>query len=44
MADAISRWKLNPVVDRVFSFDRVAEALSLMESGGHFGKIVLEFP
>ena len=34
---------LKPVVDRVFEFDRVREALHFMESGSHFGKIVVRF-
>lgn len=42
MAEAISRWKLKPVVDRVFRFTDVPAALKLMEAGGHFGKIVVE--
>jgi NADPH:quinone reductase-like Zn-dependent oxidoreductase len=44
MATAISRNRLRPVVDRRFDFDAVPEALRLMQSGGHFGKIVVEFP
>jgi len=43
MADAIGRWRMKPVVDRVFSFDKVPEALSLMQAGGHFGKIAVSF-
>ena len=42
MAEAISKWKLKPVVDRVFPFKQVPEALRLMEAGGHFGKIALD--
>jgi len=44
MAAAISRNHLRPVVDRRFAFEAVPEALKLMQSGGHFGKIVVEFP
>ena len=44
MAAAISRNRLRPVVDRTFDFDAVPEALRLMQSGGHFGKIVVEYP
>ena len=43
MNRAISLHKMTPVVDRVFSFDQIHEALKLMESGGHFGKIVVRF-
>jgi NADPH:quinone reductase-like Zn-dependent oxidoreductase len=39
MNSAISLHKLHPVVDRIFRFDDVGEALRLMESGKHFGKI-----
>jgi NADPH:quinone reductase-like Zn-dependent oxidoreductase len=39
MNSAIALQKIRPVIDRVFSFDGVADALSHMERGGHFGKI-----
>ena len=32
---------LRPVVDRVFAFAEIREALRYMESGAHFGKICL---
>jgi NADPH:quinone reductase-like Zn-dependent oxidoreductase len=35
---------MRPVVDRVFGFDAVPDALRLMQQSGHFGKIVVEFP
>lgn len=38
---AISVNKLEPVIDRVYEFDQAREALRLMESAGHFGKIVI---
>jgi NADPH:quinone reductase-like Zn-dependent oxidoreductase len=44
MAAAIGRNRLKPVVDRTFDFDAVPEALRLMQSGGHFGKIAIAFP
>jgi NADPH:quinone reductase-like Zn-dependent oxidoreductase len=34
---------IKPVVDRVFEFDDVREALKYMDSGSHFGKIVVRF-
>jgi NADPH:quinone reductase-like Zn-dependent oxidoreductase len=37
----ISQHKLKPVIDRVFNFDETREALKYMESGAHFGKIVV---
>ncbi len=39
MNRAITVHKLRPVVDRVFAFEEIREALRYMESGGHFGKI-----
>lgn len=44
MSVAIARNKMKPVIDRVFGFDAVPDALRLMQQGGHFGKIVVEFP
>lgn len=43
MNRAISLHGLRPVVDRVFPFAEVREALRHMESGSHFGKIVIGF-
>lgn len=43
MSAAIERNRMTPVVDRSFAFDAVPAALKLMQQGGHFGKIVLEF-
>jgi NADPH:quinone reductase-like Zn-dependent oxidoreductase len=39
MNRAISLHQMHPVIDRVFGFGQVKEALALMESGSHFGKI-----
>ncbi len=33
--------RLKPVVDEVFPFDRAKDALAKLESGRHFGKIVV---
>jgi hypothetical protein len=33
----------HPVIDRSFPLAEIAEAFRLQESGGHFGKIVVEF-
>lgn len=41
MNATIASAKLRPVVDRVFPFDQLPDALRHMESGAHFGKIVL---
>lgn len=35
--------KLTPVIDRVFEFGEVREALHYMKSGSHFGKIVVRY-
>jgi NADPH:quinone reductase-like Zn-dependent oxidoreductase len=42
MNRAVALHRLKPVVDRVFPFEQAAEALRLMESAGHFGKIVIQ--
>jgi NADPH2:quinone reductase len=50
VADEIARtvWpyveggRLKPVIDSVYSLDRVAEAFARMDSGEHVGKTVLE--
>jgi NADPH:quinone reductase-like Zn-dependent oxidoreductase len=34
--------RLKPVIDKVFEFGEVKEALKYMESGSHFGKIVIK--
>lgn len=44
MTSAIARNRMTPAIDRVFEFDAVPDALRLMQQGGHFGKIVVEFP
>ena len=41
MNAAIAANRLRPEIDRVFDFDQVREALKYMESGSHFGKIVV---
>ncbi len=42
MNRAISLHQMRPVVDRVFPFSEFPQALRHMESGAHFGKIVLK--
>lgn len=41
MNRAIAGSRMRPVIDRVFGFEEVREALRLMESASHFGKIVV---
>ncbi|MGH7792066.1 MAG: zinc-dependent alcohol dehydrogenase family protein [Thermodesulfobacteriota bacterium] len=38
---AISLHQLHPVIDRVFPFEEAKEAFLYMESGAHFGKVVI---
>jgi NADPH:quinone reductase-like Zn-dependent oxidoreductase len=40
---AIDATGIKPVIDRAFALADIAEAFELQRSGGHFGKIVLEF-
>jgi len=42
MNRAIAVNQLRPVIDKVFTFEQAGEALQYMESGSHFGKIVLK--
>jgi len=46
MAEDLSRFvavnTIVPVVDRVFGFDRAREAYEYLQSGAHFGKVVIE--
>jgi NADPH:quinone reductase-like Zn-dependent oxidoreductase len=43
MHRAITTHELKPVIDRVFPFAELREAMHYMESGAHFGKICLSF-
>ncbi|MGA7904078.1 MAG: NAD(P)-dependent alcohol dehydrogenase, partial [Terrimicrobiaceae bacterium] len=43
MNRAIAVNKLKPVIDKIFPFDEAREALAYLESGAHFGKVVLKF-
>jgi NADPH:quinone reductase-like Zn-dependent oxidoreductase len=40
----IEKWKLMPVIDRTFAFDRAPDALRTMQSGKFFGKLCIAFP
>ena len=42
MNRAIALHKLRPVVDRVFPMTEVRAALHYLESGSHFGKVVIQ--
>jgi NADPH:quinone reductase-like Zn-dependent oxidoreductase len=41
MNSAIEKGGLRPVIDKTFAFAEVKEALRYMESGAHFGKVVV---
>jgi NADPH:quinone reductase-like Zn-dependent oxidoreductase len=41
MNRAISLHALHPIIDRVFPFQEIRQALHYMESGAHLGKIVV---
>ena len=42
MLPAVADGRLRPVVDRVFPLEQTADALRHLESGSHFGKIVIK--
>lgn len=41
MNRAISEYSLHPVIDKVFRFDELPDAMRYMESAAHFGKVVV---
>jgi NADPH:quinone reductase-like Zn-dependent oxidoreductase len=41
MMRAVGQHKVKPVVDRVFPFEGLKDALAYLKSGAHFGKIVI---
>ncbi len=43
MLRAVTAHQIRPVMDKVFPFSEVREALNYMSSGAHFGKIVVAF-
>jgi len=40
---AVEALQLKPVIDRTYPLEQIADAFRLQKSGGHFGKIALEF-
>ena len=44
MNRAIALHQIKPIIDRVFPFAEIHQALDYMESGAHFGKIAIQFP
>jgi len=43
MNAAVTHHKLEPVIDRVFSFDETLDAIRHLEAAQHFGKIIIRF-
>jgi len=41
VAGAINIAGIKPVIDRVFNFAHAREALAHLDSGSHFGKVVI---
>jgi NADPH:quinone reductase-like Zn-dependent oxidoreductase len=41
LSRAIEMAGIKPVIDRVFGFDEVKDAYAHLESGSHFGKVVI---
>jgi NADPH:quinone reductase-like Zn-dependent oxidoreductase len=42
VARAIAMARIKPVVDRVFEFENAKEAFTHLDSGSHFGKVVIK--
>jgi NADPH:quinone reductase-like Zn-dependent oxidoreductase len=40
--NALETNKIHPVIDRIFPFDKVRDAYEYMQSGKHFGKIIIQ--
>ena len=40
---AVSAHRIKPIIDRMFSFDEVRDALRYQESQAHFGKVVVRY-
>jgi NADPH:quinone reductase-like Zn-dependent oxidoreductase len=43
MLRAVEHAKMKPVIDRTFKFDEIRDALKYMQTGAHFGKIVITY-
>ncbi len=41
MARAIAQHRIEPVIDRVFPFEALKEAMAHLRSGAHFGKVCI---
>jgi NADPH:quinone reductase-like Zn-dependent oxidoreductase len=38
---ALEQNRIHPVIDRIFNFEQVQEAYQYLQSGQHFGKVVI---
>jgi NADPH:quinone reductase-like Zn-dependent oxidoreductase len=43
MNEFITEHKIRPVIDGTFELDRLPDALHYMQTGSHFGKIVVRY-
>jgi len=41
MTRAVTLHRIRPIIDKIFPFSEVREALHYMSSGAHFGKVVV---
>jgi len=41
MMRAIEQHRIAPVIDKVFPFDQLKEAMAYLKSGAHFGKVCI---
>lgn len=42
LADMVDRQELKPITDRVFPFDRIADAFTYLEAGHAKGKVIVQ--
>jgi len=43
MTRAMSQHQIKPVIDRLFPFEKLKEAMEYLRKGKHFGKICIRF-
>jgi NADPH:quinone reductase-like Zn-dependent oxidoreductase len=44
MNQAIALHQIKPIIDRVFPFSEAPEAYRYLQSGSHFGKVIVSIP
>jgi zinc-binding alcohol dehydrogenase/oxidoreductase len=42
MLDFLESRNIKPIIDKIFPLEQIEEAMTRMEQGGQFGKIVLQ--